>query len=47
MDRTIYFFKDMTKFFSQMAYIDEDNDLKFINMENNLLNNSQHDVYIV
>lgn len=35
------------KLFSQIAYIDEDNDLKFINTENNLVNNSLQDVYIV
>lgn len=36
-----------SKLFSQMAYIDEDNDLKFINTDNNLVNNSLQDVYTV
>jgi hypothetical protein len=33
--------------FSQIAYIDEDDDLKFINANKNLLNNTEQDVYVV
>jgi hypothetical protein len=33
--------------FSQIAYIDEDDDLKFINSNRNLFNNTEQDVYVV
>jgi hypothetical protein len=32
---------------SQLAYIDEDNDLKFINTNKNLFNNTEQNVYVV
>jgi len=32
---------------SQISYIDEDDDLKFINSNKNLFNNTEQNVYIV
>jgi hypothetical protein len=36
-----------TTLVSQISYIDEDDDLKFINSNKNLFNNTEQNVYIV